>query len=130
MEATSIEGYEGYYSVTSDGRVYRHSQDVARNFYGGKWLKPIRDKDGYLRVHLSVNKCTRKRGIHQLVAEAFVHNPHDKPVVHHKDNDKTNNCAENLEWLTFEENSSRAHAGGMIKVARDSVTGRFLGGES
>lgn len=45
------------------------------------------------------------RKIHRLVAEAYIPNPENKPVVHHKDENKQNNCVDNLSWVTVRENN-------------------------
>jgi len=118
-------GYEGIYSVTDDGRVYSHARIDARgNRRNGKWLKAIPDGDGYLRVHLCVNAVRIKKGIHRLVASAFLKNPSSLPAINHKDNDKTNNSVDNLEWVTMEDNSRKAYNDGLYTQPR-GTDGRF-----
>jgi hypothetical protein len=58
---------------------------------------------GYRMASFTLMGCTMAVPVHQLVAEYFVDNPQNKTVVHHKDFDKTNNHASNLEWLTKQE---------------------------
>lgn len=62
------------------------------------------DTDGYYRCNLG-NKRAR---VHRLVAEAFIPNPENKPVVDHIDGCKTNNNVENLRWATVQENAQAA----------------------
>ncbi len=89
-----IEGCEGSYQVSSEGNVkslnYRRTGKE-------KLLIPV-VKEGYLRVGLCKNGKVKMKQIHRLVAEAFLENPLNLPEVNHKDEDKTNNCVENLEW--------------------------------
>lgn len=100
-----VKGYEGLYQVSNLGRV----KSLARILNDGrKWkekvLKLGKDKDGYLQVHLYKNGKPKMFKIYRLVAEAFIPNPDSLPCVNHKDEDKTNNTVENLEWCTHEYN--------------------------
>lgn len=87
-----------------------------KNQKTGRILNPIIDKDGYHRVHLNNDKTTRR--VNRLVAEAFIPNPENKPIVHHKDNDKTNNNVNNLEWVTDSENIRYALKDGQFTCLR------------
>lgn len=94
-----IAGYEGYYQVSSYGRV--------KNVCTGAILVGDKNSIGYRRVILYAP--TRKRMfVHRLVAEAFCENPDNKQVVNHKDGNKLNNAADNLEWVTRSENDLHA----------------------
>ena len=89
----SIEGYEGC-EVSNFGNV--------RSRYG-KPFKQFLNSRGYYRVSLGTQ---RLHLVHRLVAKAFVDNPNGYPIVNHKDEDKTNNRADNLEWCTYKYNSN------------------------
>jgi hypothetical protein len=67
-------------------------------------LTPKLSNAGYLRTSVYENGKHKNVSIHRLVAMAFVPNPENKPEVNHKDGDKTNNHADNLEWVTGVEN--------------------------
>ena len=94
-----IEGANGMYQVSNLGNV----KSFTRIKKGGL-LKPGRYSNGYLFVHFA--KDTDKKGerhsylIHRLVAQAFLPNPDGLPQVNHKDENKTNNRVDNLEWCT------------------------------
>ena len=64
----------------------------------GKILKAGKASCGYLQVELGVDKRKTHPLIHRLVAKAFISNPDNLPEVNHKDENKENNCVENLEW--------------------------------
>lgn len=93
-----IEGYEGLYQVSNMGRV----RSLRRNII----LKSRIERNGYESVKLTVNNIPKDYSIHRLVAMAFIPNPDNLPQVNHKDENKTNNCMENLEWCTQEYNQN------------------------
>jgi len=72
-------------------------------------------QDGYVQVEVSRSGGAVKCYAHRLVAEAFVENPDNKPEVNHKNRNKADNSAENLEWVTRSENMIHAHATGFIR---------------
>jgi hypothetical protein len=73
-------------------------------------IKLAKDQDGYLRVNLHLNGKIIRRGVHQLVAIAYVPNddPINKVVINHRDGNKLNNSPDNLEWVTWRENEAHA----------------------
>lgn len=96
MNWKDIEGYEGLYQVSDEGQVISLVIDSHRR---GRILKPMKTHKGYLNVDL-VDKDGVKKSfrIHRLVAQAFLPNPLNLPQVNHKNEDKTDNRVENLEW--------------------------------
>ena len=98
-----VLGYEGLYEVSNWGRVksmnYNHSGKE-------KILKPCTYNHGYLYVNLCKNGKVKKFLVHRLVAEAFIPNPNNLPQVNHKDECKTNNNVENLEWCSAKHNAN------------------------
>lgn len=103
-----IEGYEGKYQISNYGRVKSFPKWVKRrNCYiltKEKILKPKIDKDGYILVNLYSPNRTFK--IHRLVAQAFIPNPDNLPIINHKDCNPSNNIVFNLEWCDYHYNNS------------------------
>lgn len=124
-----VVGYEGLYEVSSYGRV--RSLDRATSYisrtqegkeyatthtYKGKLREQHDSQNGYKAITLRVDGKNRTCRVHRLVAEAFIPNPNNYPVVNHKDEDKTNNMIwvnedgsidynkSNLEWCTQKYN--------------------------
>jgi hypothetical protein len=91
-----VPNYEGLYQVSNLGRIRRMPK--------GKIRVQKAAKNGYLQVNLCKNNKVRWISVHRLVASAFIANPDNLPVVNHKDENKHNNHADNLEWVTPREN--------------------------
>lgn len=104
-EWKSIPGYDGKYEISNYGRVksYQYCKKQKSN---ERILMPIQQQTGYYFVNLYKDKKMKTVAIHRLVAEAFIPNPSNLPVVNHKDETRTNNYFENLEWCTHEYNLS------------------------
>ena len=95
-----ITGYEGLYQVSNLGRVKSLKNDKE------KILKPVISSKGYLFVNLCKQGKQKPTNIHRIVAKAFIPNPNNLPIINHKDEDKTNNCVNNLEWCTYQYNNT------------------------
>ena len=99
-----IAGYEGFYQVSNLGRIRSLDREVrcsnSIRFYCGRVLSCGMDNHGYMRVILARAGKHKCRQVHRLVAEAFILNPDNLPEVNHKDENPTNNCADNLEWCS------------------------------
>lgn len=108
-EYKPIRGYNNKYYISNIGNVF------VTDYRGQKvWLKmKPRLIRGYLAVGL--RKFDGQRSIqtlykvHRLVAEYFIANPNNKPVVNHIDGNKLNNVVTNLEWATVGENTRHAY---------------------
>lgn len=105
----SVPGYEGIYEVSDQGRVKSLARET-NNQYGKTdiIMSPGWSPNGYYFVTLCKNGVHKNARIHRLVAEAFIPNPGGLPQVNHKDCDRSNNKAENLEWCTAEYNINYA----------------------
>lgn len=116
-----VPGYEELYEVSKDGRVRALPREGAdgRNLSGGELDGHISNY-GYRRVHLSKNGKSRKHGVHQLVALAFLGQPDSGQQVNHKDGDKLHNHAKNLEWVTPAENTEHADKNGLRNISGEN----------
>lgn len=112
-EWRAVKGYEGLYEVSNMGRVRSLDRRVktrspgAEDFFrAGRTIAPKQRHGGYLGVQLWRDGNVRQICIHRLVAQAFVPNPHNLPQVNHKDENKLNNRADNLEWCVPKYNAN------------------------
>ena len=102
-----VVGYEGYYEVSNQGRLRSVPHITINNkMRKGILRKPYTNCKGYLCVQLCKDGITKAKPIHRLVAEAFIPNPHGLPIINHKDEDRKNNNADNLEWCDYSYNNN------------------------
>ena len=101
-----VKGFEGYYEVSNLGRVRsidRVVVDTVRNcerLLKGNVLIQKDNGNGYKNVMFCKEHKLYNKYVHRLVAETFIPNKDNLPQVNHKDEDKSNNRVDNLEWCT------------------------------
>lgn len=102
-----ITGYEGLYQVSNLGRIKsfrKWNRDAGEN---ERLLNPTISNNGYMQVTLYRSQNDRHKFlVHRLVAQEFVENPNNFGAVNHKDENRLNNKAENLEWCTLSYNNA------------------------
>lgn len=101
----------GNYLIYDDGRVYSK--------FSKKFLKGA-DRNGYLIYYLHIDGKEVHALAHRLVAEFFIPNPNNYPVVNHIDGDKRNNKPSNLEWCTVYHNNKHARDNGLNDVSKSN----------
>ena len=108
-----VVGYEGLYQVSNLGRV----KSLDRTLLGKNSIEyKVRGKirkiscigKGYQKIQLSKEGNSKNFLIHRLVAQAFIPNPENLPIVNHIDGNTHNNHVSNLEWVTQSENINHA----------------------
>lgn len=115
-----VVGYEGLYEVSNLGKVKSLDKyDSIGRFIKGKILKVSDNGVGYMFICLSKGNKRQCKYVHRMVAEAFLPNPNNLPQVNHKDENKLNNCVENLEWCTNEYN---INYGSRNSIASEKMT--------
>ena len=134
-----IKNWEDLYEVSNFGRV-RSKDRVVNRIVKGKII-PTKYTGKILSSHLNrgyeyttlTNYPTKKPvKVHRLVAEAFIPNPDNLPQVNHKDENKENNCVDNLEWCTCEYNvnygtaKERADKNRKIKISQYDLNNNWI----
>ena len=117
-----ISGYEGFYEISSTGRVKRLAGEspFKRNGYKNTTishdeiiLKPRKTKKGYLECELisykNSERTVKKYYVHRLVANEFLQKPKkDQDQINHKNGITNDNRVENLEWVDNDQNQQHA----------------------
>ena len=104
MKRTEIVGFPNYI-ITTEGEIFNKKTN--------RHLK-LQYRGGYF--HISLYDEEKKKNsfqVHVLVARSFISNPNVLPVVNHKDGNKKNNSAGNLEWMSYQENNKHARETGL-----------------
>lgn len=119
-----IKGYENKYQVSDDGKVRSLQRHINNGSANGmtlacRILKQTKNPHGYYQVSLMNNGIRSVRYVHRLVAEAFIQNTNDLPVVNHIDGNKSNNCVDNLEFVSYHSNNQHAYDTGLHKKGND-----------
>lgn len=104
----SIRNYEGYYEVSTRGRVRSLDRTISGKFYKGGLKSLYKDKNGYFYVVLTKDMISTKFAVHRLVADAFIPNPDNKREIDHKNTNRSDSRVENLRWVTHKENMNNA----------------------
>ena len=114
-----IEGLDSRYFISTEGRVLslcRTKAKVLKPYLRGGKAGSI----GYQTVYI----CGKNKRVHRLVAIAFIGNPPDGCIVHHKDGNKLNNALENLAFLTFSENAIEYYKSKRAKAEEAKKAGK------
>ena len=113
-EWKDIEGYEGLYQISNEGRVKSLRKNIIK--------KDAKHSQEYRLIQLCHNKVNKTFYVHRLVAKAFILNPENLLEVNHIDGDPTNNHVTNLEWSTRSEQLLHAYRLGLAqtKVGEES----------
>ncbi len=109
IEWRDIQGFENCYKISNDGQIKSCCREISHATFGKLKIKerlllPEIMKDGYLRISLSRNHKTFRYPIHILVAQTFIDNPNNYKVINHKDENRSNNNFDNLEWCSDQYN--------------------------
>lgn len=108
----TIEGENTNYLISDDGRLFNKKTN--------KFLKGSINSTGYRVYQLTVNGKYYNFLCHRLVAEYFLPNQENYPVVHHIDGNKLNNKVENLKWVSFSDNLQESYLMGRRNTKNQS----------
>ena len=115
-EWKDFPNYDGLYKISNLGNV--KSFNTKTNHKQPINLKQTMDrKNGYLTVSLCKDKVQKIYRVHRLVAEAFIPNPNNYPIINHKDGKKQNNNVNNLEWCTHQQNIIHSWENGLSYIS-------------
>lgn len=127
-----VEGYEGIYQVSDRGRLRSVdrvviSKNGVKRKVKGRLMKQSTSNYGYKVITLRKGEIKKSHRVHRLVAESFINKEEGKTLINHKDGDKCNNRAENLEWCTNSENMKHAFKSGLKQPSNPNKNGLMQG---
>lgn len=99
--------------ISENGNVYKEYE--SSKFIQKKVIENPLNHYGYCGITMNNEDHNKSKRVHKLVAEAFLEKDPEKPIVGHKDNNKMNNCVDNLYWTTVSENTQKAFDDGLAK---------------
>lgn len=111
-----IPNYEGLYQISNLGRV-KSLPRKGTNTKKERILKFAKSNKNYLIAILTKHNKRNAKSVHRLVAEAFIPNPNNFPQVNHKDENRHNNCVDNLEWCTNRYNCNYGNRSAKLSLA-------------
>lgn len=122
-EWRDIKNFEGIYQVSNLGRIKSMTRVITysngvKHLTKGKVIKPILDTYGYYRITLYKNGKAYQRLWHRVVAEAFVPNPNNFSEINHKNEVRTDNRVENLEWCTKGYNNNYGNHNSNLSLSK------------
>lgn len=121
-----IEGFEGLYQISNLGRVKSFQKTYKNSKQPYRILSLSSNQSGYLSVYLRAsNGKDHRYTIHRLVAVAFIDNPNNYPCINHKDENKNNNCVDNLEWCSYSYNNAYGTARLRSRITRSRPVSQF-----
>ena len=118
MKCRKISGFD--YVISHDGEIFRKVEG------GHRKISPATNDDGYKTVVLYKDSKPHFKYVHDLVANAWVGGPNGKPIVNHKDGDKTNDDADNLEYADHVQNTQHAYDRGLAKPPKGEINGKAV----
>lgn len=131
-EWRDVVGYEGLYEVSNLGNV-RSTDRMVKGKYPwnrakvyGRTLKAITNRAGYKRVNLCNEEGRKAKFIHRLVAEAFIPNTNNLPMINHKDERPCNNRVDNLEWCDAKYNANYGNHNKRVSENARNTHGRAV----
>lgn len=122
-----MDQYSKWYKIKEfpDGKYEINKKGEVRNSKTGQLLKGTVGKDGYLAYVLTIDNKVYRRLAHVLVATQFIPNPNNYPIVNHIDENKSNPCVDNLEWMTHSQNSNHGSAQSRSELRRSKPINEY-----
>ena len=90
--------HKGYF-VTEDGRVFSNKKGTLKELFPG-----VHKRTGYVNIKIKINGKLMQQGVHRLVAETYIPNPNNLPLINHKNENRNDNNIHNLEWCNHTYN--------------------------